>query len=286
MGLLCMDEYLDEQLIPAKLIYYPDETTQIPAHWHNNLELNYVDSGTLTLLEDGQKFTLGPGDVRFINSGVVHKMNAQSALGITLVFSNGFINKICSDAGQILFDWDACPERQAELRKAILPIYQISQKLFLTGQKLEDQPYTYLMVNSHLYHIAYLMMQYFAGKRQNRHRIQKSNFHIRQAVHYIDLHYKENLSASEVAEQVGLSREHFSRIFREFTGMTFTQFLTNLRLAVAYRQLVTTELSTLEIALSAGFPDAKSFSRHFKVRYGCPPGKYRKLRNQKRNITK
>lgn len=105
MGLLCIDEHLNEQPGSVKLIYYPDETTRIPANWHNDLELNYVASGILTLLEDGQVFTLGPGDVRFINSGAVHEMNnARPVLGITLVFSNGFMKRICLDAGQILFD--------------------------------------------------------------------------------------------------------------------------------------------------------------------------------------
>lgn len=288
MKLICKNELLDEQLSPVKLIFYPDETTQIPAHWHNNLEINYVHSGTLTLLENGQMITMGPGDVRFINSGAVHKINAQSALGLTIVFSTGFVKSLCLDSGQIIFDWDVCPEQQETLREAILPIYEISRKLFLAQKKVEDLPYFYLMVNSHLYHIAYLMMSYFVVDEagQNQYQQKKSNFHIRQAVDYIELHYKENLLAAEVAKQVGLSREHFSRIFREYTGVTFKKFLTSLRLVVAYRLLITTNLSTLEIALSAGFPDVKSFSRHFKERYGLSPGEYRKLQNRNENITK
>lgn len=54
MGLLCMDEYLDECPSPVKLLYWPDETARIPAHWHNNIELNYVESGTLTILENAK----------------------------------------------------------------------------------------------------------------------------------------------------------------------------------------------------------------------------------------
>ena len=65
MGLLCMDEYLDERISPVKLIYWSDETTQIPAHWHTNMELNYVATGAMTLLENGRELNMEAGTVSF-----------------------------------------------------------------------------------------------------------------------------------------------------------------------------------------------------------------------------
>ena len=78
MGLLCMDEHLDERISPVKLIYWPDEATQIPAHWHTNMELNFIASGAMTLLENGRELRMEAGAVHFMNSGVGHRMEAGS----------------------------------------------------------------------------------------------------------------------------------------------------------------------------------------------------------------
>ena len=161
MGLLCMDEYLDERISPVKLIYWPDEATQIPAHWHTNMELNFIASGAMTLLENGRELRMEAGAVHFMNSGVVHRMEVGDSLGLTLVFSNKFIRELCPDTTAPHFDWNACPQQQEALREAVLPMYRLSQELYLNGRKIEDDPYTYLLVNSYLYRIAYLMVRYF-----------------------------------------------------------------------------------------------------------------------------
>ena len=145
MGLLCMDEYLDERISPVKLIYWPDEATQIPAHWHTNMELNFIASGAMTLLENGRELRMEAGAVHFMNSGVVHRMEVGDSLGLTLVFSNKFIRELCPDTTAPHFDWNACPQQQEALREAVLPMYHLSQELYLNGRKIEDDPYIYLL---------------------------------------------------------------------------------------------------------------------------------------------
>ena len=92
------------------------------------------------------------------------------------------------------------------------------------------------------------MVRYFrADTPEESSQVSGTNYHIQQAVDYIEKHFKEDLSAADVAAKAGLSREHFSRIFREYTGVTFKRFLTSLRLAVAYRLLVP-DFRTLRIS--------------------------------------
>ena len=222
MGLLCMDEYLDERISPVKLIYWPDETTQIPAHWLTNMELIFIASVGMKLLENGRELRMEAGAVHFMNSGVVHRMEVGDSLGLTLVFSNKFIRELCPGTTAPHFDWNACPQQQEALREAVLPMYRLSQELYLNGRKIEDDPYIYLLVNSYHYRIAYLMVRYFrADTPEESSQVSGTNYHIQQAVDYIEKHFKEDLSAADVAAKAGLSREHFSRIFREYTGVTF-----------------------------------------------------------------
>ena len=60
-------------------------------------------------------------------------------------------------------------------------MYRLSQELYLNGQKIEDDPYTYLLVNSYLYRIAYLMVRYFrADTPEESSQVSGTNYHIQQ----------------------------------------------------------------------------------------------------------
>ena len=285
-----MNEQLEHQIVPAKLIYFLNEANRIPAHWHNNLEIEYVCEGVMGLLENGQQRWIYPGGVRFINSGAVHLLRAptpQETLGITIVFSRNFMKQIHADVENLVFDWDHCPEQQPAFLQAIAPVYQLCKSRYERGLPTVFDGHDsceYLLVNSCLYRIAYLMMTYFLVKNgpEASSRRSQNNPKIQQAIDYLEEHYHTGLMAPEVARHIGVSREYFSRNFKKYTGLTFSEYLNSIRLTFAYRQLLSTGLPVLDIALSAGFPDVRAFSRHFKKRYGCPPGEYRRKYIQKR----
>ena len=93
----------------------------------------------------------------------------------------------------------------------------------------------------------------------------------------------DDLSQGAMAEMAGISREYFSRIFKNVTGMNYSKWLNTVRLEKA-TELLTEEGRTLtEIAMLSGFQSIPSFNRVFREEKGLPPGEYRALfvRNQK-----
>ena len=85
-----------------------------------------------------------------------------------------------------------------------------------------------------------------------------------------------NLMLQDAADHVGLSQSHFSTLFAQETGLTFTQFLTALRIGKARELLVATDKRSSEIAFEVGYNDAHYFSYLFKKTTGMTPSEYRR----------
>ena len=94
---------------------------------------------------------------------------------------------------------------------------------------------------------------------------------------YLSLHFAEpNLMLQDVAEEVHMSQSHLSTIFAQETGLTFTQYLTALRISKARELLEATEMRSVQIAEEVGYNDSHYFSYLFKKTTGMTPSDYRR----------
>ena len=91
-----------------------------------------------------------------------------------------------------------------------------------------------------------------------------------------------NLMLRDVAGEVGMSQSHFSTVFAQETGLTFTQYLTALRIGKAKELLTATAMRSSEIAFAVGYNDAHYFSYMFKKQTGVTPSEYRKENGNQR----
>ncbi len=96
------------------------------------------------------------------------------------------------------------------------------------------------------------------------------------AMEYIQSHYGEQISLEQVAEQVYLNPEYFSRAFKAEVGQTFVNYLTDVRLKHSVRLLENTALRVQDIAQQVGYYNASYFSTTFKKKYGMSPYEYRR----------
>ena len=99
---------------------------------------------------------------------------------------------------------------------------------------------------------------------------------IRLAVEFIRAHYAEPLSLEQVATQVYLNPEYFSRAFKEEMGQNFVNYLTDVRLQHSVQLLETTALRVQNIAQAVGYSNVSYFSTTFKKKYGMSPYEYRR----------
>jgi len=98
---------------------------------------------------------------------------------------------------------------------------------------------------------------------------------VQKIIEYIDEHYAEQISLSDVAESIGISTYYVSRIFKQEMGKNFIDYLNIIRMEKAKVFLKKVRYKVYEVADLVGIQDAHYFSKIFKKYVGVTPGEYR-----------
>ena len=100
---------------------------------------------------------------------------------------------------------------------------------------------------------------------------------VRSAIQFIDLNFRAVRYPREVADAVGYSTAHLSRLMKAETGRTLGNFILYFRLFIAAKRLLDhPEWSVGMVGIACGFSSASSFGVFFKKQYGISPLEYRK----------
>jgi two-component system, response regulator YesN len=105
----------------------------------------------------------------------------------------------------------------------------------------------------------------------------KNNKYIDQVMEYIRVSYHLDLSLERIADHVKLNHAYLSRMFKQETGKTVVEYLTQIRLDASKSLLRSTERTIQDIAEEVGYLNVNSFIRFFKRYEGITPGEYRKM---------
>lgn len=108
-----------------------------------------------------------------------------------------------------------------------------------------------------------------------------SNFHanstklMAEACLYISENCRQDLTLEEVSHQLGISKSHFSHMFKHYTHTTFVDFLTGERIKHAETLFTDSSMRITDIAFESGFSSISSFNRAFKKIKGIAPSDFR-----------
>lgn len=93
---------------------------------------------------------------------------------------------------------------------------------------------------------------------------------------YISKNLEKKITVEELATQCFYSPKYFSRIFKEYYGLTITEYIQKKKIEESCRLLKETNLSIAEISHRIGYNDSVRFYRYFKKFYNISPNQYRK----------
>lgn len=99
---------------------------------------------------------------------------------------------------------------------------------------------------------------------------------VRDAIAFVQAHYSKPLTTAGVAERVFFHPRYFCTVFKAYTGVSFVEYLTRVRLARARDLLTRTDLDVSDVASRVGFKDPNYFSRVFKRSQGLSPREFRR----------
>ncbi|KWT81314.1 helix-turn-helix domain-containing protein (plasmid) [Agrobacterium radiobacter] len=122
----------------------------------------------------------------------------------------------------------------------------------------------------------HLIRNYASGEAAEDRQNALSGFKLRRAVAYLEEHLAEPFNLAQLAETVGMSEFHFSRLFKKATGLSPSRYFIRQRVARAQLLLQETDTSIIEIGMSVGYSSPSHFAQVFRRESGLPPSHYRR----------
>lgn len=239
-------------------------------HWHHALELVLMLSGGVIYTVDGASHKTNAGELHIINSQHIHQaVNANPSDPITALviqITDSFLERIAPSREQRHFAIEKGSDAERSIRD---DLYAISEAI------REGKQFHNLLVRSCLLHIVYVLLK---DCRTESRPQTKESMYSKAPIQYVSSHYMDKISLDQVAAATGLQKNYFCRCFRKETGITFMQYLNQIRLNVAPSLLYEGNIRMIDCALQAGFASEKVMIDWCKKIHQTTPMQYIRTR--------
>ena len=259
-------------------IKYEDKlSAYTPPHWHKAVELLLFVKGKVTCNFENSTLHAKPGDLYIINSHEVHATRvSRHAVYLCVHILPSQMCKFVPNFDQLSFSFAFDPEDQVkamayeQLRIHMQEIFRQTEETQV-AYKLEQQARLYALTALLVKHFSQpLAMEETTLRRSDMTRLEP-------VLEYIQLHHAEELPLDEAANAMGLNKEYFCRLFKKNMGVSYLQYVYQVRTTAFCRELETSDDPIGEIADRHGFRDPKMLNQYFREIYGCTPSEKRKF---------
>ncbi len=253
-------------------------------HWHSYGEIMLVGPGDTNIYKVNQSiYELVPGDFVLIWPMEMHEViDADREQALVIQFSNAFMNSLF-DLQRIMHFYrnlhviciNSHPELVAELT---VIANKMKDVFFGDGPNRELRCCMLLMEFMHTLDMHRGEYSEDPGEEEQNSYSDDVMRRMMSVAEYIKSNLTaDDLSQGTMAEMAGVSKDYFSRIFKNVTGMNYSKWLNMIRLEKATEMLTLDDRSLTEVAMLSGFQSIPSFNRVFRSEKGMTPSEYRAL---------
>lgn len=232
-------------------------------HYHTFYEIEIILSGRIISFINGEKLVLEHGDAMCLLPSDVHNIIVEKKAEIfNMSFCANEENMECID--RIFYHNN---EKKFHICEKDLDIICDVLRKIIDEQPIQtkiENKFTDKLFGAALY----LVIRNVGYTSASTGEVQ-----LAKSIRYIQEHFTEDISLENVAENVNLSSQYFSNFFHKKTGVTYKQYLENIRVAYAQSLMNATDISCTEACYEAGFGSYSAFLRAFKRVTGKSPNK-------------
>lgn len=252
------------------------------SHGHGDFEFGVILEGTVTLFLEQKTNELKAGDIYCINRYQVHSFSNTTGKNRILAFQidSDFYKHIFYQSKFLQFeDTVFC---DGELYHSLYRLLLDCAQCYFNNSLYNELKCSELLLEVMYQLLLHARHSFTSEKEYNA--AQTTSHRINRITDYIAEHYAEKLSLQDIAGLEHITTYHASRFITRILGISFQEYLNNVRFEHALKLMQKSDLSILDICMETGFSSSRYLNKMFEEKMGCTTKEYLKTQKKPRLI--
>ena len=235
----------------------------------SSLEISYVLKGSYeaitshfsSILQEHEMIVIAPYDLHLLrpkNEGIILTLHIDFSR-MPKSMTGNYQEQFTTDLYSVSRNAKAYARLQRKIGELVEELMQEGQNLYHLNAIMMEVLY---ILSSHVSFDLPLHTEYYENYMK--------------AIQYIDDHFKEDITLSQIAHQLSFSTSYTSKLMKKYMGIPFVKYLAYVRIRASLESLLEGRKTIEQISQDCGMPNSKSYTVFFKELYGISPSAYRK----------
>ncbi|WP_238653373.1 AraC family transcriptional regulator [Paenibacillus piscarius] len=269
------------------LFMYNYKSEDVEAHWfhaHRGIEMLYIYSGHGEIMAENETYPIRDHTLVWFQPYQLHRVHVpqeegRSYLRTNLTFDPGFMEHYLSAFPYMdkffrsIWKGSLPKPVMYDMQDSRIPELLEELHQYMNSSAGDTEEHTGFLLLQLIRLLQQRMSGVLAEASQNQSR---GGSHVGRITEWLEAHYREPFSLEALAAHMHLSPYHISHLFKQYAGITLSEYIVQRRVREACILLANTDKSVGEIAMEVGGLSPSYFSQMFKKLKGISPEKYRK----------